>query len=74
MGRPVMTRSIKRNRLRGLDMATECAGQIAPAALQQIAECGVTAPKSEVAEPRAKKKAKKTTSRAAARPSKRKTA
>lgn len=58
MGRPVMTRSIKRNRLRGLDMATEVAGQVAPAALQQIAECGVTAPKSEVAEPRPKKKAK----------------
>ena len=38
MGRPVMTRSIKRNRLRALDEATECAGQVAPCSLQKIAK------------------------------------
>lgn len=56
MGRPVMTRSIKRNRLRLLDQATECAGQVAPAALQAVAHCESNAPSpSKVAAPRVRK-------------------
>lgn len=38
MGRPVMSRSIKRNRLRVLDMVTECAGVVSPTALQAMAK------------------------------------
>lgn len=38
MGRPTMTRSIKRNRLRALELATEVAGMIAPTAVQAISK------------------------------------
>lgn len=69
MGRPTMTRSIKRNRLRALDLRTDCPGQVSPAALQHMAECGVTEPKSQVAEPKPKRK-KTSAAKKAARPSK----
>lgn len=36
MGRPTMSRSIKRNRLRALDMVTEVAGILAPTAVQAM--------------------------------------
>lgn len=38
MGRPTITRSIKRNRLRALKLATKAAGMIAPTAVQAIAK------------------------------------
>lgn len=60
MGRPCISRAIKRRRLRAADSSTDVsvAGLLTPAALQEVNAPCEQKPLSVVAEPRTKKPAK----------------